>query len=63
MSGKGKDPSIKERLVFVETKLDTLLEGFQNHLSHHWACTIALIGALITESVGLIFLILKAKIL
>jgi hypothetical protein len=63
MSGKGKDPTIKERLVCVETKLDTVIENLKNHLQHHWVATAALLTALITESVGLIFLIIKAKIL
>ena len=32
-----------ERLVRVETKLDTLTEHFTNHIKHHWMVTIPLI--------------------
>jgi len=30
-----KDKTTKEKLVCIESKLDMLIEGFNNHLEHH----------------------------
>jgi len=35
----------REYLVCIDTKLKGLKEQFDNHLRHHWAITISLLGS------------------
>lgn len=69
-SGKG---TIKERLTCLETFLKLFKQditkdvgecktNLSNHLKHHWEVTLAVITALIVESVALVFLIIKLNI-
>jgi hypothetical protein len=45
-----------DRLIRIETKVDTLIKYFDNHIKHHWMLTIpltlALIGVVIKLLIG-----------
>lgn len=43
----------------IETKLDELMKQFTNHLHHHWAITIVLLGSTVTSILGLISVAVK----
>jgi len=53
----------KERLVRLETLMTECKRLISNHLQHSWELSLAIIAALILESVGLIFLIIKINLL
>jgi hypothetical protein len=66
MSGKSKDPTIKERLACLETKQDGIASdvseckaNLSNHLEHHFWLNMTLVGAVVAEAIG--FLVLIAK--
>ena len=46
----------------MDVRLDKLEKHFSNHLAHHWAVTISLIGALLTTTGSLLTLIIKYAI-
>ncbi len=56
---KEKDLTVKERLASVETLLETIDKGFSNHLAHHWAITITLLGVVAVEAVAFLVLVIK----
>ncbi len=43
----------------METKMDGLTKQFTNHLRHHWAITIVLLGSTVTSVFGLLGLAVK----
>lgn len=51
--------SILVKLAEIETKQDGLIKQFTNHLRHHWAVTIVLLGISITSMIGLVTFIFR----
>lgn len=47
------------KLARMETKVDELKLQFVNHLRHHWAITIVLLGSTVTSIFGLLGLAIK----
>lgn len=50
-----RNPTIKERIAIVETKIDNITRQVSNHLRHHFTINLVLLTALL----GLIGIILK----
>ena len=46
-------------LIKIDTCLKVLQKQFSNHLAHHWAITISLLGIAATTTVTLLIFILK----
>jgi hypothetical protein len=66
MSGKSKDPTIKERLVCLETKQDGIASdvfecktNLNNHLEHHFWFNMTLLGAVVVEAIALFIAAIK----
>lgn len=51
--------SILVKLAEIETKQDGLIKQFTNHLRHHWAVTIVLLGVALGSVISLVTLIFK----
>lgn len=56
---KGKNPTQGERLARVETLCEKIDKALENHLSHHWAVTVALLGAMLTQTAVLVVGLIK----
>ncbi|MBE3139521.1 MAG: hypothetical protein IMZ53_02955 [Thermoplasmata archaeon] len=55
-----KEGTTKEKVASLCTDMKWLKEQFTNHLAHHWAFTLCLIGVLLTQSVALVVFLIKS---
>ena len=51
--------SMEVKQARMETKIDELIIQFTNHIRHHWAITIVLLGSTVTSIFGLLGLAVK----
>lgn len=51
--------SMEVKQARMETKIDGLMNQFTNHLHHHWAITVVLLGSTVTSVFGLLGLAIK----
>ena len=51
--------SMEVKQARMETKIDELIKQFTNHLRHHWAITVVLLGSTVTSILGLISIAVK----
>ena len=51
--------SMEVKQARMETKIDGLITQFTNHLRHHWAITVVLLGSTVTSVFGLLALAVK----
>ncbi len=54
-----ENESMEVKQARMETKIDGLMNQFTNHLRHHWAITIVLLGYAVTSVFGLLGLAVK----
>lgn len=47
--------TVLERLTAIETHLEMLVDGFHNHLIHHWAVELILVSAIVGVVVKYVF--------
>lgn len=54
--------TILERLTAIETHLEMLVDGFRNHLIHHWAVELILVSAIVGVVVKYVFFSKNARV-
>lgn len=54
-----ENESMEVKQARMETKIDGLMTQFTNHLHHHWAITIVLLGSTVSTILTLIGLAIK----
>lgn len=54
-----KSGTVKEQLASLCTDVKWLKEQFSNHMLHHWQFNMVLLGAVTTEAIGFLILVIK----